>query len=50
MPYVSGALIAVCFCWTAVILYFLRRYALSAWTAPAAILILLVYKFAVIGR
>ena len=30
-PYVAGALIAVCSCWVAVTLYFIRRYALSAW-------------------
>jgi hypothetical protein len=50
IPYVGGALIAACFCWAAVILYFFRRYALSAWTAPAAILVLLVYKAGIIGR
>ena len=50
MPYVGGALIAVCFCWTSVTLYFFRRYTLSACIAPAAILVLLVYKMLVIGR
>lgn len=49
MPYTGGALIAVCFCWLAVILYFFRRYSLSAWVAPAAIIVLLAYKVAVIG-
>jgi hypothetical protein len=50
MPYVGGALIAACSCWAAVTLYFFRRYALSAWIAPAIILILLFYKIEVIAR
>ena len=49
MPYVGGALIAACFCWAGVALYFFRRYALSSWIALATVLILLVYKIAVIG-
>ncbi len=49
MPYVRGALIASCSCWVGVTLYFFRRYTLSAWIALATILILLVYKIAVIG-
>jgi hypothetical protein len=49
MPYVGGALIAACFCWAGVILYFFRRYTLSSWIAVATIIILLVYKIAVIG-
>jgi len=49
MPYVGGALIAACFCWAGVALYFFRRYALSSWIALAAVIILLVYKIAVIG-
>ena len=48
-PYVGGALIAACFCWAGVTLYFFRRYALSIWVALAAVVILLVYKIAVIG-
>jgi hypothetical protein len=48
-PYVGGALIAACSCWAAVILYFFRRYKLSAWIAPGTVLILLAYKIAVIG-
>lgn len=48
-PYVGGALIAACLCWTAVTLYFFRRYALSAWIALATVPILLAYKIAVIG-
>jgi fucose 4-O-acetylase-like acetyltransferase len=48
-PYVDGALIAACFCWAGVTLYFFRRYTLSALTALASIVILLVYKIAVIG-
>jgi hypothetical protein len=49
MPYVGGAFIAVCSCWAAVTLYFFRRYTLSAWIASATVVILLVYKIAVIG-
>ena len=48
-PYVSGALIAACFCWACVTSYFFRRYNLSVWIALAAIVILLVYKITVIG-
>ena len=48
-PYVGGALIAACFCWAGVTSYFLRRYTLSVWIALAAVVILLVYKIAVIG-
>ena len=49
MPYVSGALLAVFFSWLSVTLYFFRRYTLSAWIAPASVIILLAYKIAVIG-
>jgi hypothetical protein len=49
MPYVGGALIAACFCWAAVTLYFFRRYALSSWIALATVIILLVYKIAMLG-
>ncbi len=49
MRFVGGALVAVCFCWAAVSLYIFRRYTLSAWIAPVAVVILLVYKIAVIG-
>ena len=48
-PYVGGALIAVCFSWIGVTLYFFRRYTLSVWTALTAVAILLMYKIAVIG-
>lgn len=48
-PYVGGALIAACFCCVGVTLYFFRRYTLSACVALAAVIILLVYKIAVIG-
>jgi hypothetical protein len=48
-PYIGGALIAACFCWAGVTLYFFRRYTLSVWTALAAVIILLVFKIAVIG-
>jgi hypothetical protein len=49
MPYVGGALVAVSFCWLGVTLFFFQRYTLSAWIAPATVVILLVYKIAVIG-
>jgi hypothetical protein len=48
-PYIGGALIAACFCWAGVTLYFFRRYTLSIWGALTAVIILLVYKIAVIG-
>jgi hypothetical protein len=50
MPYVGGTLIAACLCWASVTLYFLRRYAFSAWIALGTVVILLVYKVGVIGR
>lgn len=49
LPYIGGALIAACACWAAVTLYFLRRYALSAWMALATVIILLIYKVHFIG-
>jgi hypothetical protein len=48
-PYIGGALLAACLCWAGVILYFFRRYSLAAWLALASVVILLVYKIAVIG-
>ena len=48
-PYVGGALVAVCFCWAGVTLYFFRRYTLSAWIALASVVLLLMYKIVVIG-
>lgn len=48
-PYFGGALIAACFCWASVTLYFFRRYTLSALIALAVVVILLVYKIVVIG-
>jgi hypothetical protein len=48
-PYIGGALIAACFCWAGVILYFFRRYTLSAWIALVTVVMLLLYKIAVIG-
>lgn len=47
--YIGGALIATCLCWAGVTLYFFRRYTLSACLALATVVILLVYKIAVIG-
>ena len=49
MPYVGGALIAACFCWLAVTLYFFRHYIMSSSIALATVIILLVYKVSVIG-
>jgi hypothetical protein len=49
MPYVSGALIAACCCWVGVTLYFFRRYTLCAWIALATVVLLLVYKIALLG-
>lgn len=48
--YVGGALIAVCSCWAGVILYFFRRYTVSAWITLATVPVLLVYKIVMIGR
>jgi len=48
-PYIGGALIAACFCWASVTLYFFRRYTLSAWIAVTTVVVLLVYKIAAIG-
>jgi hypothetical protein len=50
LPWVGGALVAVCFCWAGVILYFFRRYALAAWNGLATVLVLLAYKLVVIAR
>ena len=47
--YIGGALIAVCSCCTGVILYFFRRYTLSACITLATIPVLLAYKIFVIG-
>jgi hypothetical protein len=49
MPYAGGAMIATCFCWISVALYFFRRYAVSALIAFLTVLVLLVYKIVVIG-
>jgi hypothetical protein len=49
MPYVGGALVAACFCWLSVTLYFFQRYTLSAWIALTTVVMLLAYKIAVIG-
>ena len=48
-PYIGGALVAACFCWAGVTLYFFRRYTLSVWIALTTVVILLVYKIAVLG-
>jgi hypothetical protein len=47
--YIGGALIAVCSCWAGVAFYFFRRYKLSAWITLATVLVLLLYKIALIG-
>jgi hypothetical protein len=48
-PFVTGALIATLFCWTAVTLFFSRRYTLSIFISMAAVVVLLVYKVAAMG-
>ena len=48
-PYVGGAVIATCSCWTGVTLYFFRRYVLSACITLAVVPVLIVYKIAAIG-
>ena len=48
-PYVGGALIAACFCRACVTRYFFRRHTLAVWIALAAVVILLVYRIALIG-
>lgn len=47
--YVGGALIAACSCWAGVTFYFFRHYMVSVWITLATILVLLVYKIALIG-
>lgn len=49
-PYIGGALLATCFCWASVVLYFFRRYMLSTWLALADVLTLLIYKITFIAR
>jgi hypothetical protein len=48
-PYIGGALIAACACWAGVIFYFFRRYTVSAWIGLATVVVLLLYKIALIG-
>lgn len=48
-PYIKGALLAACSCWAGVTLFFFRRYSLTVWIAGATVIVLLVYKVAVIG-
>jgi hypothetical protein len=48
-PYIKGALLAACSCWAGVALFFFRRYNLSIWIAGVTVIVLLVYKVAVIG-
>ena len=49
MPFVTGALLAVCFCWAGVMFFFFRRYNITIWIAAVSIIILLVYKIVAIG-
>jgi hypothetical protein len=49
MPYVTGALLAVCFCWAGVMFFFFRRYTISIWIAAVSVIILLMYKIVAIG-
>ncbi len=48
-PFVTGALIAAVSCSIAVVLFFFRRHRTSAVVSVAAIVILFVYKIAVLG-
>lgn len=48
MPYVTGSLLAACFCWASVTFFFFRRYKTSIWISVSTVIILLVYKIAVI--
>lgn len=48
-PYVTGCLLAACFCWVGVTFFFFRRYKTSIWISVSTVIILLVYKIAVIG-
>lgn len=47
-PYVTGCLLAACFCWAGVTFFFFRRYKISIWISVSTVIILLVYKIAVI--
>jgi hypothetical protein len=49
MPYIGGALIAACFCWAGVTMYFFKRYAFTSWIALGTVIVLLVFKIVVIG-
>ena len=48
-PFVVGALITALLCWTAVTLFFFRRYIASICTSVATLVILIVYKISAIG-
>ena len=49
MPYVTGSLLAACFCWAGVTFFFFRRYKMSSWISVSTVIILLVYKIVVVG-
>jgi hypothetical protein len=48
-PYVVGGLIAAVMCWTAVTLYFFRRFGIAAAVAAATVVVLVAYKLYAIG-
>lgn len=48
-PFISRALIAALLCWLAVTLFFFRRYASTLVVSFATVVLLLTYKFLVIG-
>jgi hypothetical protein len=48
-PYITGGLIAGLGAWAAVLAYFFGRYRLAAGIVGAVIVVLLVYKLAVLG-
>lgn len=49
MPYVTGCLLAACFCWAGVTFFFFRRYKISIWISVSTVISLLAYKIAVVG-
>lgn len=48
-PYVVGATITAVLCFAAVVLYFARRHTTAVAVAAATVLVLLVYRFTVMG-
>ncbi len=48
-PFIAGGLIAAVLCWAAVTLYFFRRFRATVAVAALTVVVLLVYKLAVLG-